>query len=149
MNSEACLTELELMESAYSDQFEVIDVTNDKGVAFLVRLEQFSASLRYHIPADYPDIPLKVTLEGTMRNNDRANVSREIQEAIKENSVICSMEICHIASAALTDIVSRDSSSEQLSNGADMDELGEVRIARFLIYFHHIMRFVLEIFCSL
>jgi hypothetical protein len=136
------LTELELMEAAYSDKFEMLDAGDGRGVTFVVRLEHCGASLRYHVPRDYPDTPLKVSLEANMRNSDRANVAAELQAAIGENPEIGSMEICHMASASLANIVARDTAQEVDA----VEELGEVRIARFLIYFHHIMRYVFSLY---
>lgn len=132
------------MEAAYSDQFKLIDITKSDGVIFMVQLEHFGASLRFHVPANYPETQLRVNLDGNMFNNDRSKVSRQLHDAIEENPDISSMEICHIASEALAELVSsKESHKESRKAGqiaAEARGIGEVCIARFLIYFHHIRR---------
>ena len=124
------------MEAAYGENFEMLSVGDSKGIVFVVRLEQFSASVRFQIPIDYPSSSLKFSFDGHMRNSDKASIVQRLQSTLNEDSTVGSMEICTLAAAAVSEM---DTQKNDHSSNAVV-QLSEISIARFLIYFHHIMR---------
>ena len=140
-NSEECFAELEMIESAYPGDVEVLSVEN--GCTFKVSLGFLNGKLRVHVPFDFPCSSIKLCIDGNMRSCDRTFIVRKLACLLKERPDVGAMEVCIVASEQLEaiasasvpgcGIVNRDRESVE-------ETTGDVRIARFLIYFHHIMR---------
>lgn len=138
---EAQLAESEMMEAAYGSGFQlVVDASQSLDIAFDILTEELS--IRFYVPPNFPDSPIRFVLNSveTLNNSERAQISVLLQTAINDargDSALGCMEICQMAI---------DFSREQIEANAKV-KIGSTvphgpskkRIARFLIYFHHIM----------
>lgn len=137
---EAQLAEVEMMEAAYGDNFALnVDASHSNDISFDILLPELS--IRLHIPPNYPNTPIRFVLNSvnTLNNSQKTLITSMIQRSIDvaENGALGSMEICQMAV---------DLSREYLE-GIEAEKASHpvliaprrLRIARFLIYFHHIM----------
>ena len=130
-------SEIEIMESAYGHSFKLIAL--DANIAkFDITLDLFSTVIRFSIPSCYPDVHMKFSiLQSEINNSEKDLVNKLLTEAFVEK-VAGSMEICQQLEEYLQDIESEKVHSVTAGNDEIKMQIVEVKLARFLIYFHHI-----------
>lgn len=136
-----CFAELELMQSAYGSDFQLCSTTNSgdcDGVIFSIALHVYDSTIKISIPLKYPDEPIKFTIDGKFTNSDGKKLKLDLNQYIVENATIGSLDLCQRASELLQDLIS--SKEQHISEPSIVYLRKEVSIARFLIYFHHIVR---------
>jgi hypothetical protein len=133
------LAEIEMMEAAYGDSFRLcVDASQSDDIAFDIVLKELS--IRMHVMPNYPLLPIRFIINSTdtLNNSERVQISMMIQNAIDDSDTAMGcMEICQMAIDLCREYVETNESnkaSRSVSNAPC-----EKRIARFLIYFHHIM----------
>lgn len=139
---EAQLAEGEIMEAAYGSSFQLhVDATQTLDIAFDITTKEIS--IRFYVPPNFPNVPIRFILNSAhaLNNGDRMQISMVLQTAINEADDHCalgSMEICQMAIDLSRECVETNAKAKK-SSSADLITHCKKRIARFLIYFHHIM----------
>jgi hypothetical protein len=164
--------EAELMEAAYGPAFRRCEPGPgcDGGVAFTVDLDILQCVLTISLPATYPAKPLLIGLDGGVTRAERrtllldlnqfvcteteTEIEIEIETQVEaeteaETLAVGSLDVCQCATEMLRDLQDiRQPVANSVSNGHVFPARSDVSIARFLIYFHHIMRYISNLTCS-
>ena len=130
-------SEVEIMESAYGSCFKLISL--DSSIAkYDVKIALFNTVIRFFVPAAFPDAPVKFTvLQSDILNSERDSVNKLLADAF-DGKVASSMEICQYLEDYLHDI-EVEKASVIPTNVEDVKvHVSEIKLTRFLIYFHHI-----------
>jgi hypothetical protein len=139
---EEIASELELMEAAFGSDF--------KRLERCAEFERFSvhisppaatstASLQViiQLPQQFPQQPLSSTVNGPLSNAIIYEVNKRISRKIDESPEIRSLEIVQLVRDIVFELSERTANERRIEGTKVPDQL---TIARFLIYFHHIMR---------
>lgn len=143
--------ELELIEAAFGPAFNVTHHNNMETV-FTLHMTSLATPviLTFTLNFDFPRVSLKCFIQGKISNSRRDEVMKFIQKLLDEtpdigNSIARVLDlqagVLSVFQAVEELLTSYENiSSQELINESPSTVI--VQIARFLIYFHHIMRFV-------
>lgn len=139
---EAQLAESEMMEAAYGDSFQLhTDTSQTQDVVFDISTEELS--IRFYVPFHFPKLPIRFILNSaaTLNNSERMQITTILQTALNEadeDSALGTMEVCQMAIDLSREYM--EANAKANTNTVVLNSTPcEKRIARFLIYFHHIM----------
>ena len=141
--------EIELMQAAFSDSFHLIE-HNTECSRFSITIDQVlddsdqSATVVTDIfitlPQLFPEQALTCYVDGKYTNSIVYSVNSAIQSQLNEVPDIRSMELCQL----VQDVVAQQHENTNDNKALQYSKINilpeKVVIARFLIYFHHIMR---------
>lgn len=131
--------ELELVEAAYGTSFKLVEKSISGPAIFIIELlAAVTVHLTITLPAQFPENPLCCYVDGAIPNSIRNELKDVIASAIEENTVIGTMEVCQIASDYLEEWKNETEKMSTTDNNPE-EKRKSVSIARFLIFFHHIM----------
>lgn len=149
--------ELFMMQSAYPDSCIQVPVTSSiYGISFEVKLEKLATIVRFNIPIDFPDKSVTFSISGKFNNSIRSLLMQHLLNYVQEIPDAGCMLLCEVLNDELTNIIEGNKVMEQTKNShphsantrnRDIGALTmdsshkKLSIARFLIYFHHIMRY--------
>lgn len=158
--------EMEIMEAAYGDEFQLIQSCSSLGATFEICMSMAPRpfTVKFHVPVEFPEKPISVDVEVHRITKDhQAHLLETLRRRIAENPEVTSMEILQLASDTIDaaengeeDRLQSQSQSQPQSQSSLMAASREfapqasgdgvvlqfptsVSIARFLVYFHHIM----------
>ena len=136
--SEDVDADVELMEAAYGNDFKRLESYNDGSVRFLVKLASEGAwvMVTFSLALDFPHTPMHCTVDGTLPIIALYELNKAVKSKIEDDPTIRSMEVCQCVS----DFVSVWEAERSRVETTSVHKPSELKIARFLIYFHHIMR---------
>lgn len=134
--------ELELMQAAFGDTFHMEDESGR--IRFTITLyttdNMGSLVISFFFPQQYPSTsPLCCIVDGTVPNAVLHDINKRIQFMLSENTSTGSMEVYQLVNEQLNTWVDTER-SRSISALREQVVLTGVNVARFLIYFHHIMR---------
>lgn len=130
--------EITIMESAYTEGFRLL--SKDNGCSFCVRLvpcDTAVVDVNFHLPPEFPDQPLTCYVDGLLQNATLHVLNRYIHHVLEKNPSVRSMEICQLV---LDKVMELGVNARKSSTPLTEKPRQEIVVARFLIYFHHIMR---------
>lgn len=145
------LAELELMEAAYGEEFQLIQSDEVKGASFTIdlKVEDFFMNIKFNVPVDYPEKSVKFDVDGNVNKSEKVKLMAMAAEQVESNPEIGCMELVQFVSDVLDsgDIKNNSTQADAASNDAESSiQCSDISIARFLVYFHHIERSVITIF---
>jgi hypothetical protein len=78
--------ELELAEAAFGADFQLVN-QNDFETVFIIQMSavEVEVTLTFTLDAEFPRIPLRCMLNGSLMNSRRESLSQHIQNAIEES----------------------------------------------------------------
>ena len=135
--------ELFMMESAYDTCIQVPITSSIYGISFEVKLENLATTIRFNIPLDFPEKSITFSISGKFNNMKQTQLMKQLLDFIHETPDAGCMLICEVLNDGLNDIIEQEQINAQ-SNPSNSNSNSNIdtnlSIARFLIYFHHIMR---------
>lgn len=141
MSDVECYAELELMQAAYPGKVDISMQSSTKGLSFATTLDFKGIILRFCIPFEFPNESIRVTVDGNISNYLHKTVSQSLEQALMINPTIGCMELCQCAADKCQDI---DMIRETEIETNNINLVKNIKIGRFLIYFHHIMRYMTQ-----
>lgn len=136
------VAELQLMEAAFGDCCRVINDSPGQ-IRFCIAVNnldnKFSYDITFSLPPQYPtSAALSCAVDGEVPNLILHDINKRVQHLLQENPATACMEIYQLVNDCLNDWAE----NEHLKRISGTTEAicTEITIARFLIYFHHIMR---------
>jgi hypothetical protein len=151
---EAQLAEVEMIEAAYGDSFHLLpdtthSLTHSGDIAFDIvlpdhELSSLSLSIRLHVPCNYPQKPIRFILNSAKNLNktEKDEIRLTIQSSIDcadVDSALGSLEICQMAIDLVREVLETQEAKKMENLVVSTCTPSKKRLARFLIYFHHIM----------
>ena len=146
LDREGQLAEVEMMEAAYGESFRLVQSESNftsRDIAFDIVLPG-QISIRLYVPPSFPASKIRFFLNSAQEisNDEKNKISSAIQRAIddsSDNDAMGSLEICQMAVDLCREWLENrknNKSTKGCSNKAP--SIDKKRLARFLIYFHHI-----------
>lgn len=156
-------TEVELMKAAYGEKFQLVSIDNSQTI-FSIELERsnvdqngsgnntntYTTTLRIVLPELFPKAKLSLEIDSQLPNASVAELKEIIRNSSSISEEFRSFDACQLVqeyldtwepidcnSAGAFAKKSPDSNSEYINRSGA--KVVEVKIARCLIYFHHIM----------
>jgi len=136
--SEDVDADVELIEAAYGSDFKRLE-SYDNCVRFSVKLASRGAwvVVTISLAFDFPHTPIHCTLDGTLPIVTLYELNKVVKAKVEDDPAMRSMEVCQCVSDFVT-AWEADHSRVEITT---VKQPCELKIARFLIYFHHIMRY--------
>ncbi len=131
--------ELELAEAAFGNSFSLISHDPNE-IIFEIIVDSLPqtqrVSFRFVLHPDFPTVPLRCNLNGAVPNSKRESINRQINNLIETSPEIGVISVYQAA----VDFLSDETIDERKTESSLPIPPSNKKIARFLIYFHHIMR---------
>ena len=141
--------EIELMQAAFSDSFHLIE-HNTECSRFSITIDQVlddsdqSATVVTDIfitlPKSFPEQTLTCYVDGKYTNSIVYAVNSAIQSQLNEVPDIRSIELCQLVQDVVAQLHENTNDNKVLQYNKTNRLPDKVVVARFLVYFHHIMR---------
>lgn len=139
--------EVELAEAAFGSSFQLVS-RSEHETTFSIHTT-FGVVLTFTIPSDFPRLPLRCLVNGGISNARRESISQSIHQLLEdcpdlgESLIVCSLTVNIVGVLSVHQTV-QDQLEFEITTQVNHEVSPEtcppsMRIARFLIYFHHIM----------
>lgn len=133
------------MEAAYGHSFELCNAADGNGVlTFNIKIDILNCVLKISIPKEYPEEPIQFNLDGSITRAERKALTLDLNLFMceSESTPAGSLDLCQQATDMLRCLQqARKPDISEAPNWNSLLTRKDVSIARFLIYFHHIMRY--------
>lgn len=139
MLSEEQQAEIELLESAFGDLFSLVD-NNLNNLTFTIKLSYLEAKIQYWLPLNFPNEPLRFTIDTIHSGPILIELKKMLINQLQEFPTLRSIDIYQLADDFLYEHTNKISETDQ-SIYQYNEIISELKIGRFLIFFHHIMRY--------
>jgi hypothetical protein len=139
---EEITSELDIMEAAFGSDFKRLESCAEFE-RFCIHINvptvtsTSSLQIIIQLPQQFPQQPLSSTVDGTLSNTTIHEVNKQINRRIEDYPEIRSMEIVQFVQDVVSEL-SEHTATERRKEAIKIPD--QLTIARFLIYFHHIMR---------
>jgi hypothetical protein len=135
-------SELEIMEAAFGSDFKRMESSKEFerfSVRICVQTPTGSAEIQtvIQLPQQFPSQPLSCTVDGNLCNATMHEVNKRVDASLEDNPSIRSMEMVQLVQDTVSELSERSAAENRKETTKRCDN---ITIARFLIYFHHIMR---------
>ena len=136
MLNEERQAEIELLESAFGDLFSLVD-KNINNLTFTLKLSYFEAKIQYWLPPNFPNESLRFTIDTIHSGPIIVELKKMLINRLQEFPTLRCMDIYQLADDFLYENTNKVLEKDEILFQSNISEL---KIGRFLIYFHHIMR---------
>mmetsp|Transcript_31563 Transcript_31563/g.53264 ORF Transcript_31563/g.53264 Transcript_31563/m.53264 type:complete len:144 (-) Transcript_31563:1195-1626(-) len=138
---EVHLAELELMEAAYGDDYTLLDGTpGNIRFSIAISSNNLKAVASFKLGDIYPNNVSKCSIDALLPRAIVQDMNFVVQSAVEEEPTISSMDLCQRVHEYLEDFSAAEETKQHSLRSNKQIDSKELKIARFLIFFHHIMR---------